>query len=168
MKICLIGFQGSGKTTLGRWVSSCLGVQFFDLDEVLLARYGFSSIKEAYTTFGEKRFRKEESVCISPIAGLPSYVVALGGGSLEALQQIPDDVHVVYLFRPLEQLESENVSPYPLWVNAKEPQSSLRQRWEERHPVYVQRATSVVLVEKQSVDDDGHRVLQCIRGLHGK
>ena len=168
MKICLIGLQGAGKTTVGRWVSSRLGVDFFDLDQCLIAKHAASSIKEVFEALGENKFHKEELLCLEPILNCSSYVIALGGGAVEALERIPEDVHVIYLFRSLKTLESELRPPYPAWVDAKDPLTSLQQRWEERHPLYFQRATAVVIVEKRSVEDDAQKVLEILKEFDGK
>jgi shikimate kinase len=168
MKICLIGLQGAGKTTVGRWISSRLGVDFFDLDQSLIAKHSASSIKEIFEALGENKFHQEETICLEPILPRSSYVVALGGGAVEALEKIPADVHVIYLFRSLKTLEAELRPPYPAWVDAKEPLASLQQRWEERHPLYFQRATAVVIVEKRSVEDDAQKVLELLKECDGK
>jgi shikimate kinase len=162
MKMCLIGFQGAGKTTVGRKIASILSLDFFDLDDNVVARHAASSIKEVFERLGEARFREEETVCLASIVARPSYVVALGGGAVEALASVSDDIHVVYLFRSLEMLESELRFPYPCWVDAKDPLSSLHKRWEERHPLYFQRATAVVIVEKRSVEEDADKVLRTL------
>ena len=168
MKICLIGFQGAGKTTVGRWLSSKLSLEFFDLDDCLATKHSVSSSKEAFEMLGEKKFRMEECLCLEPILMLSSYVVALGGGAVEALRRVPDDVHVVYLFRPLEMVEAEIRLPYPCWIDAEDPITSLQRRWEERHPLYFQRAAAVVIIEKASVEDDAQKVLWTLKESDGE
>ena len=168
MKLCLIGFQGGGKTSVGRKIAALLSVDFFDLDECVMARHSFSSIQDAFVTLGEKKFRMVEGHCLEKIVSYPSYVVALGGGAIEALMKVPDDVHVVYLFRPFEILEAELRFPYPCWVESADPSSSLRRRWEERHPLYLRRATAGVAVEKQSVEADALKILQTLERSNGE
>lgn len=169
MKICLIGFQGSGKTTIGRWLALRLDIAFFDLDELVSARHGGRPVQEVFAAAGEEQFRHEETELFMSIAiNVPSYVIALGGGAVEAVTRIPEEVRVVYLFRPLSALEAQLSPPYPLWIDHRHPKRSLHQRWEQRHPLYARRACSVVLVEKQSVEDDGRKVLQAIGGLDGQ
>ena len=163
MKICLIGFQGAGKTTVGRWLASHLSLDFFDLDDEILAHYSLASIKAVFEMLGEPQFRKEERRWLAPILARPSYVIALGGGAVEALKTVPDDVQVVYLFRTLRVLEAESKLCPPFWIDGENPLSSLHQRWEERHPVYFHTATAVVLVEKRSVEDDAYKVLRSLK-----
>ena len=52
-QICLVGFQGAGKTTVGKWLSSIMKIDFFDLDASLLAKHGYSTIQEALAQAGD-------------------------------------------------------------------------------------------------------------------
>jgi shikimate kinase len=162
LKVCLIGFQGSGKTTVGRWLSSKLVLPFFDTDQSIATKHRCSSAKQAFVTLGEDRFREEECICVESLLKLPSYVLSLGGGAVQALKLIPKGVHVIYLFRHLKEIESDIVKQVPCWIDAAAPSASLKERWKERNPVYFHSATGVVLVEKQSVEDDGNKVLQMV------
>ena len=163
-QICLVGFQGAGKTTVGKWLSSIMKIDFFDLDASLLAKHGYSTIQEAFISLGEEQFRREELLCMESILDRPSYIVACGGGALQALEAVPDVACVVYLFRSFSVLRHEIMGlPCPLWLKNEDPLLSLHQRWEERHPVFFQRANVVVMVEKKSVEDDGQKILSQLR-----
>jgi shikimate kinase len=77
--IFLIGFMGSGKTTLGRKLAARLGYMFMDLDHVFEAQEGMT-IAEYFSKHGEDAFRKLESEVLkgNPYPG--HAVVATGGG----------------------------------------------------------------------------------------
>ena len=82
--IFLVGFMGSGKTTLGRLLANEIGWPFIDIDEEIEASAG-CSINEIFDTRGEAEFRKLESEAIASRVclierGNPS-VVTLGGGA---------------------------------------------------------------------------------------
>jgi shikimate kinase len=77
--VFLIGFMGSGKTTLGRKLASRLGCMFMDLDHVLEAQEGIT-IAEYFTKFGEDAFRKLESEVLKQTPYPENVVVATGGG----------------------------------------------------------------------------------------
>jgi shikimate kinase len=82
--IYLVGFMGSGKTTVGRLLADRLGWSFVDLDVDIEAEQGLS-IAEIFDRFGEERFRKLEAEALRrrvrmAQAGRPM-VVALGGGA---------------------------------------------------------------------------------------
>lgn len=77
--IFLIGFMGSGKTTLGRKLASRLGYAFIDLDDILETQAGMS-IAEYFSKFGEDSFRELESKVLKQIQYPENAVVATGGG----------------------------------------------------------------------------------------
>lgn len=79
LKVYLVGFMGSGKTTAGRKLASILGVAFIDLDEKIKTAEG-CSISEIFNTKGEESFRQIESQHLKN--DLPtSFVMATGGGT---------------------------------------------------------------------------------------
>ena len=79
MKIFLIGFMGSGKTTLGRKLASRMGYEFIDLDHKLEQQVELS-IAEYFQIFGEDAFRKLESDVLKRTAYPENAIVSTGGG----------------------------------------------------------------------------------------
>ena len=79
--IFLIGFMGSGKTTLGKKLAKKLGQPFFDLDVEIEKSEGLS-INELFDQKGEAHFRELESKTLqSLIENNESFVLSLGGGT---------------------------------------------------------------------------------------
>jgi shikimate kinase len=101
--VFLIGFMGSGKTTVGKALASLLGREFLDLDDLLETEYG-KTIAEVFSdpTLGEVDFRKREANKIRgllDIKGSPK-VIALGGGSVvnpQIRNEIKDKALTFYL-----------------------------------------------------------------------
>jgi shikimate kinase len=81
MSIVLIGYRGSGKTTVGRLLSIRLSQPFVDSDEKIVTTAG-KSIKEIFEQHGEEKFRDWETEVIREIALLQNHVLSLGGGAL--------------------------------------------------------------------------------------
>src|SRR5579862_9900078 len=82
--IYLVGFMGSGKSTVGRALADELGWSFFDLDDEIERREG-ATISELFDTRGEASFRQAESAALRERVvqverGRPQ-VVSLGGGA---------------------------------------------------------------------------------------
>ncbi|MDB4901037.1 MAG: aroK [Mucilaginibacter sp.] len=77
--IFLVGFMGSGKTTLGRKLASRLGYEFMDLDHILETQVGMS-ITEYFSSFGEDAFRKLESEVLKQTKYPENTVISTGGG----------------------------------------------------------------------------------------
>jgi shikimate kinase/3-dehydroquinate synthase len=79
--IVLVGFMGSGKTTVGRLLAARVGLPFIDTDSEIAGRAG-SSIRAIFDRQGEPGFREiERDVVLDALHGGDA-VVALGGGAL--------------------------------------------------------------------------------------
>lgn len=79
--IALIGYRGSGKTTLGRLLAEALNVGFVDSDEAVLAETGHGRVADAWASLGEEGWREREAAVLPPLLGGDG-VVALGGGAV--------------------------------------------------------------------------------------
>ena len=79
MKIYLIGYMGSGKSTLGRSLAKALGISWIDLDTEIESRYKVS-IPDFFSKYGETAFRDVEHKVLNDIALIPDIVVSTGGG----------------------------------------------------------------------------------------
>lgn len=81
MKIVLVGYMGSGKSTIGKEISKIVGIPFYDLDEVIEKREQ-KSIKNIFETKGEIYFRKiEHEILNNFLEGNDDFILALGGGT---------------------------------------------------------------------------------------
>ncbi|WP_200761717.1 shikimate kinase [Poriferisphaera corsica] len=110
MKIILLGYRGSGKSTVGQHVAKKLGWAFVDTDEVIVERFGGMSIAKIWSEYGERAFReKEVEVVKEACDGKGDAVIALGGGAVmqkgafDAVVGCCDAVRV-YLSAPAEVL----------------------------------------------------------------
>jgi len=81
MNIVLIGYRGTGKSTVGRLLAQRLGWTFLDADEELERRAG-RTIREIFATGGEPAFRDLESAILTDLLAQDGLVLALGGGAV--------------------------------------------------------------------------------------
>lgn len=81
MRVYLIGFMASGKSTVGPKVAARLGHSFLDLDHLIEGEAG-RSIPEIFAEEGEAAFRALETDALHQTADTDNLVVALGGGAL--------------------------------------------------------------------------------------
>lgn len=81
MGLILIGYRGSGKTTIGRKLASRLWWKFVDTDALIVQSAG-KSIKEIFEQDGEPHFRALETVAVQTACGLQDHIIALGGGAV--------------------------------------------------------------------------------------
>jgi len=81
MKIVLLGYMASGKSTIGREFSKKLDMKFIDLDDYISKREK-RSISEIFKVEGEIYFRKIESSYLGEILNSKdSFILSLGGGT---------------------------------------------------------------------------------------
>lgn len=82
MRIVLIGYRGSGKTSVGRLVATQLGCDFEDVDDVTCAKFGNDSIAAIWEQFGEPEWRRREVETTRELCERDDIVIGLGGGTL--------------------------------------------------------------------------------------
>jgi shikimate kinase len=78
--IFLIGFMGTGKSTVGRMMAAQLGYDFSDLDEVITRAAG-CTVAQIFAAEGEAGFRRREAEAVVAAAGMRRAVIATGGGA---------------------------------------------------------------------------------------
>ena len=79
--IVLLGYMGSGKSTVGKIIAAKTGVQFIDFDHFIEEKEGVS-IPEIFKSKGEVYFRKKEREYLEELLKIaPDAVISLGGGT---------------------------------------------------------------------------------------
>jgi shikimate kinase len=77
----LVGFMGTGKTTIGRELAKVMGRKFLDTDHVLEERFG-KSVNEIFAEDGEAAFRKAERELSIELSQTENKVIGTGGGTI--------------------------------------------------------------------------------------
>ena len=144
MRLFLIGFMASGKSTIGPMVAERLELDFADLDDLIEADAG-QSIPALFASEGETGFRAREAAALRQVGDRDDIVVALGGGtvmdpanrvfartfgrvvylkvsSATVLDRVADDAD----HRPL--LQDDHGQPLPRDAMAERIQTMLRDR----------------------------------------
>jgi len=78
--VVLVGFMGSGKTSVGRELARKLGADFVDVDE-RIERAAGKPIRDIFSAEGEPAFREREKAALREALSVPGRVVATGGGA---------------------------------------------------------------------------------------
>jgi len=85
--IVLVGFMGTGKTTVGRAIAKKLGLQFIDTDAVIEQKNQVK-IADVFAQHGEPYFRDLESQAVQEVARMDNQVVSTGGGVVLRLSNL--------------------------------------------------------------------------------
>src|ERR1043166_1967610 len=107
-RIVLVGFMGSGKTTIGRALAERLGWTFRDMDAWIEERNG-ASVAEIFRAKGEAFFRDEERAVADEARALTRHVIAAGGGAFarsDVRSALADGAATVWLRCDLETIMS--------------------------------------------------------------
>jgi shikimate kinase len=141
--VCLVGFMGAGKTSIGRLLARRLHWPFIDLDEVIQSRE-HRSIAEIFSAAGEAAFREAEKEALRAVLerlAAGPLVIAVGGGAFvqpenaDALRIAV--LPVVFLDAPLDELRSRcarDGSGRPLFRD----ENQFRKLYESRRPKYLE------------------------------
>lgn len=99
MKVVLIGYRGTGKTTVAQAVASRLGCDWIDSDAEI-ERHAGKSIAAIFETVGESGFRELESQQLAELTQRKRLVLAVGGGAVlreSNRERLKSFGHVVWL-----------------------------------------------------------------------
>lgn len=138
--VALIGFMGTGKTTVGKRLARRLGYQFVDSDAEIERRAG-ASIRTIFQEQGEQAFRDLESETIAALAAQPDQVISTGGGAVLHAHNA-DLLHanclVVWLTASPGVILKRvgNAETRPLLADAADPLARIRQLLEARSHLY--------------------------------
>lgn len=141
VNLALIGFMGTGKTSVARLVAEQLHFNYLDTDELIQTHTG-RSIAEIFKTDGEPAFRELERKLVQDLVGLTKTVIATGGGLPMNPQNLADlKTHslVICLWASPERIweRVKNQTHRPLLEEA-DPQKKIRELLSVREPFYKQ------------------------------
>ena len=86
--IVLIGFMGSGKSSVGRLIVANLGYRFVDTDHLVVQNSG-AEISEIFRIHGEENFRDRERLALDSLGKNARLVIATGGGVVTRPENTP-------------------------------------------------------------------------------
>ncbi len=165
--LALIGFMGSGKSTVGRACARELGLPFRDSDTLVEQRAGMS-IPEIFARDGEAAFRKLEAEAIRALASNPPIVLSTGGGApmhQESVDRLRRTGIVVLLWADPDCLLARvgQTASRPLLATSEDPGERIRTLLAQREPYYRAAAHVVVDTTNLSRDEAVQRVLDAYR-----
>jgi len=163
VNLALIGFMGTGKTSVGRFVAELLDFHYLDTDEMIQSGTG-RTISDIFKADGEPAFRALEEKVVVELAGRTKTVIATGGG----LPTNPNNfnslkAHALCLWASPERIweRVKNQSHRPLLHDA-DPQAKIREMLATREPFYKQ-ADVLLNTELRSVREVAQQIVHQFR-----
>jgi shikimate kinase len=142
-RIVLIGYMGSGKTTVGKALAKELGMPFYDLDWYIESRMR-KTVSQIFAERGEEGFRKIEYNMLHEVAEFEDIIISCGGGTpcfFDNIDYLNQQAQVVWLRCEPEVLHKHLLmgkGERPL-LKGKTPEeliAFIRQQLEQREPYY--------------------------------
>jgi len=106
MNICLMGFMGCGKSTVGTAVADKLGWKYIDTDTLIEDKFQMD-IPSIFRDYGEAKFREAELKVLEAVMLSEDAVISTGGGlpcNDKAINMINNNCSSYYLYMSIEQL----------------------------------------------------------------
>lgn len=149
-RIFLIGFMGSGKSTIGSELCARLHADFADTDAYIEEMQG-RLIKDIFAVEGEAYFRDLETRAIQEVSGT---VVSTGGGIVERKENITamkERGKIVYLHASFPEISRRLAGDEtrPLWKQDEQEKEKLFNR---RQPLYEEAADLTVKTDGKDVE----------------
>jgi shikimate kinase len=162
--IALIGFMGTGKTSVGEALADRLGILYVRIDDLIVEQAG-KPIPEIFRQDGEKRFRELEAEVVRTVSGRRGAVIDCGGGVVlehENIEQLRQNSAIILLTSSPEVILkriSENGDQRPLFNNVDKP-ATIRKLLSIREPLYRDAADYVVDTSRLSVKQVVEKILE--------
>ncbi|HJV76841.1 MAG TPA: shikimate kinase [Paludibacter sp.] len=150
-RIFLIGYMGSGKTTIGRLLAERLGYSFVDMDAHIEEKQ-FKTVSQIFAERGEQQFRILEQQCLHEVAEFDNAIISTGGGApcfFDNMEYMNEHGLTIYLkltaSELAERLEASHANTRPLLANRKGEELCrfIADGLAKREPFYLQAAHSL-------------------------
>lgn len=166
--IVLIGFMGSGKTTIGRVLEQKYGYSFLDTDAYIEKREG-RCISEIFEVCGEEYFRELETVVLQELVQTVQHSVIATGGGMPLCRENQR------LLRELGQVAYLQASEEEIWNRVKgshdrpllegeQPRQRIHSLMELRQSLYEQAAHIRVMTDEQQPEEIAEHIYQSRKG----
>ena len=145
--LVLIGFMGTGKSSVGRAIARQLGLERFDTDELVVAQLGMP-ISQIFAEIGEVRFREVETDVLRNLDADREGVIVTGGGivlkseNVEHLRRLGTVVSLTAREEVIFERVSRRASR-PL-LQTEDPRATVAELLRTREPLYRQAADAQI------------------------
>ncbi|MBU4305887.1 MAG: shikimate kinase [Candidatus Omnitrophica bacterium] len=165
--IALVGFMGTGKTTIARNLAQRLDTEYVDLD-ALIEQKEQMEIINIFKEKGEPYFRKIEKEVVREMASRQGLIIACGGGVVldeENIRNLKENGVIICLSaRPEIIIERTKAYSHRPLLNVSGPQARIQELLRLRAPFY-RRADYTVDTSDLSVEEVTAKILDWINNV---
>ena len=169
MNIVLIGFRGTGKSTVGRLLAKRLERDFIDSDKHIEGSTG-KTIKRIFEEDGEEGFRKIETDIIAELSKADNKVISAGGGAVlreENVRNLKDNGFLVLLEATPEIIHSriakdEKTAQQRPSLTDKKPLDEIKHLIEQREHAYKNAADYTINTSYVSCEDVVNEIITIV------
>ncbi len=166
MNIILIGFMGSGKSTVGAALAQEISFDFYEMDTIILKKTGFSDMSELFAKKGEGFLRDHELSLAAELSEKKRIIVSTGGGVV----MNPNIIHtfkkdkkglILYLHARFEVLAKRikiDSTPRPLFSNIIQA----KKLYDFRLPLYESSSHYTIDVSDKNIGEIVDEILQTL------
>lgn len=163
--LVLIGFMGSGKTTVGRALSKRLALTFFDMDLEIESVCG-CGIPHIFKEYGEYYFRGVEARVTGQAVKLKNTVIATGGGIVKNqanMETLAKSGIIVYLRTTAKQVYINTLhdTGRPL-LEASDKERAIAELLRQREPLYEKYSDFTLDVAGKNVEEIVNSIMKKI------
>lgn len=157
--ITLIGYRGSGKSSVAAPLAERLGFDWMDADDEI-ERVAGKSITAIFAEEGEPRFRQLEREVMQSLLGRDKLIIAAGGGAIlnaETRKEMREAGPVVWLKASVTALEQRiskdatTASRRPALTSSSSQREEIQNLLDQREPLYREAATMTVETDSKTV-----------------
>lgn len=151
VNVLLIGFMGSGKSTVAQALSFLLGFTLVEMDELVCQRVGVQTMHEVFALGGERLLRETEIALAKEYGAKTDQVISAGGGvvSSPTIFDFFKEAKVIFLQASFETIQKrlEGDKTRPLFTD------DARKLYDFRLPLYLRYADEIIDVDAQSAEE---------------
>ncbi len=161
--LVLVGFMGSGKSSVGRLLATRLGFRFVDTDALVTHSAGMP-ITDIFARRGEEAFREMETAALASLLGKKGLVVATGGGIVTREANLPMLHELGYTVGLLadektifERVSRNNRRPL---LQTADPRRTIAELLAARAPLYTAAAQQLVETSEKTHAEVAAEILE--------
>lgn len=160
MKIVLIGFMGSGKTTVAKSLSKKLNLEVVEMDNLIIKESKRSNINEIFAKDGENYFRELEKQISKSLKNKDNVIISTGGGvvmNIINIKYLKNNGKIIFLKTGFLEISRrlKNIKDRPLFQDKK----NVKKLFDSRQKLYEENSDLIINTDGKSVGKISYEII---------